>query len=100
MGEQLTLFIPNTFLHGQPPHTLDKCAFDLAFVNGGVNALTHVVHDIDGLEPPFACARVDFHFADRSAVAVVVKSTAIEFDEVVFDFRRHVKASDAQTDAV
>jgi len=100
MREQFAFFVPNAFFHGEPTHALHIRTFDLTFVDGGVDALACVVHDVHRFEPPLARAGVDFDFAHSSAVAVVIKRTTVQCGEVLFDFGRHVKTGDAQTHAI
>ena len=64
MREELALLVPNALLHGEPTHTLYVAAFNLAFVDGGVDALACVVNNVNSLEPPLACASVNFYFAN------------------------------------
>ena len=99
MCEQLAFLVPDALLHGEPTHALHIGAFNLAFVDGGVDAVAHVMHDVDRFEPPLTGAGVNLDFGYGSAITVVLESTAIQSREVVFDFGGHVETRDRQAHA-
>ena len=96
VGEELSFFVPHAFLHREPAHALHISAFDLAHVNGRVDAAAHVLHDVHGLEPPLARAGVDLHLGHGCAVAKIIEGAALQRHEVVFDVGRHVVARGTQ----
>ena len=100
MGQQLALFVPNNLFHREPTHALHVGTLDLTLVNGGVDGLTRVVHDVHACQPPLAGAGVNFCFRNRCAVAEIIERLALQGHEVVGNVRRHVEAAGAQAYAV
>ena len=59
MRQKLALLVPNALFHGEPAHALHVATFNLAFVDGGVDALTCVVNNVHSLQPPFSRASIN-----------------------------------------
>ena len=91
---------PDQLLGGQPAHTLHETAFDLADVDGGVDAGADVVQDVHGQHARFAGQGVNSHFAASSAVSKVIKRPARERGLVVVNFGRAIKTIAPQLNAV
>ena len=64
MCKELALLVPNALFHGEPTHALHIATFNLAFVDGWVDALARVVNDVDSLDPILASACVNFNFTN------------------------------------
>ena len=100
MREQLALAIPDEFLRGQPAHTLDETAFDLAAVDPFVDRLTAVVENIDSPHVHLAGETVDFHLADRRADGEIIKRMPLPRVAVPVDLRGAVVTRRGQTHAL
>ena len=100
VGGKVPLVVPHQLLGGQPAHALHKSAFDLTDVDGGVDAVSHVVEDVDFQHAAFAGQGVDGHFGARSAIAEVVERPTGEGGLVVVNLGGAVKTVAPQLDAI
>ena len=91
--EQLTFFIPDDLFHREPAHALNVRAFDLAFVDCGIDRLAHIMNDVDALQPPLTRTGVNFCLRDGRPVTVIVEGLALKRREIIGNVRRHVEAA-------
>ena len=71
MGEQAALLVKDELLGRQPAHALDKAAFDLADIDGGIYGAPDIMEDIHAPDVHFAGEDVDQDFATRRTVGIV-----------------------------
>ena len=63
VGEQATLLVVDKLFGRQPAHALDKAAFNLADIDGGIDRAPDVVQDIHPLHDHLAGEDIDHDFA-------------------------------------
>ena len=92
VGGEVTFVVPHQLLGRQPAHALNKTAFDLADVDGRVDAASHVMQDVNLEYTALAREGVDGDFSAGCAIGKVVEGPAAQGGFVVVDFGCAVKA--------
>ena len=100
VGGELALVVPHQLFGGEPAHTLHKAAFNLPDVERWVDAVPHVVQDVNGQHAVFAGEGVNGHFGASRAISKVVKRSPSEGGFVVVDFGCAVKTIAPELNAV
>ena len=83
--------IPDKLLRGEPSHALNEPTLNLAFVERRVEALTHVMKNIDAQDTALAGEGINNNLAAGGTVGKVIKGSPLKLAAVVMNFRCRIK---------
>ena len=73
MSEEPAVLAPLQFFAGEPAHSLDEPAFDLATIDPGIQRFSDVVENIHGDDALHPGIAVDLDFADGGAIGEIIE---------------------------